>query len=137
MRCEDNKGSSRPLRCDEAPVSDGQQGAGGYTGEEWKRSRKPRACSTTDVIVRGLRSTELANEVQQRLPEVHVIYISGNAHRTCGKHRCRKAGRFYRSHFVWPLWPNSLNSCRRRSEATDFFLTRVWFECIGGGWCWW
>jgi DNA-binding NtrC family response regulator len=33
----------------------------------------------TDVVIPGLRGTELANEVQKLHEETHVIYISGNA----------------------------------------------------------
>jgi len=33
----------------------------------------------TDVVMPGLRGTELAHQVQQLRPDVHVIYISGYA----------------------------------------------------------
>lgn len=72
----------------------------------------------TDIVMPGLRGTELANRVQELRPDVHVIYISGYA-QACRKQRSQREQHFCRSHFLWRLWRNSLNSCHGRYEATD------------------
>jgi CheY-like chemotaxis protein len=78
----------------------------------------------TDIVMPGLRGTELARRVIKSHPEVQGMYMSG--YRKDSKNlSCRKIRSFCRSHFDLQRYSNSLNSC-----GTD----PDWRGCAAGGW---